>query len=322
MNTSYPEAVSLDRPAPPTLTIGTRGSLLALAQAHMTAAALARASGLLAERFPLRVIKTSGDLIQDRALSEAGGKGLFTKEIDEAQLAGEVGVAVHSGKDLPTVLPEGLTLAGFLPRADVRDAFIGHGGALLQSLPAGARIGTASLRRQAQLLRAFPKLKVDLIRGNVQTRMNKVASGEYAGTLLALAGLTRLGLAGEVTQILDMEAYLPAVAQGAIALVIRTGDAHAAALVARISDPDTMTAVSAERAFLHELDGSCRTPIAGYATVGEGKIHLRVEVLSPDGRDHIADSLSGDAGEAALMGGTLGRAIKARLPPDFFAVKP
>ena len=305
--------------SPASLVIGTRGSPLALAQAHMTATALAASTGKGQDRFPLRIIKTSGDIIQDRALSESGGKGLFTKEIDEAQLAGEIGVAVHSGKDLPTVLPAGLVLAGFLPRADVRDAFIGHGGARLESLPAGSRIGTASLRRQAQILRAFPTLKVDLIRGNVQTRLSKVENGEYAGTLLALAGMIRLGLAGRATQILDIDAYLPAVAQGAIALVIREGDDLARSLVETIAHPGTTIAVSAERAFLHELDGSCRTPIAGHAVIEGDVLTLRALVLSLDGRECIEDSASGAAQDAVAIGAGLGRSIKARLPNDFFA---
>ncbi|MBY0610663.1 MAG: hydroxymethylbilane synthase [Beijerinckiaceae bacterium] len=299
-------------------TIGTRGSPLALAQAHMTAKALADATGLGEDRFPLDIIKTTGDLIQDRALSESGGKGLFTKEIDEAQLSGRVDIAVHSGKDLPTVLPEGLVVAGYLPRADVRDVFIGHGGLLLQSLPAGARVGTASLRRQAQLLRAFPKLRVELIRGNVQTRLGKVESGEYAGTLLALAGLTRLGLADRATQILDIDAYLPAVAQGAIALVTRKGDEAASRHVASIGDEATRIAVSAERAFLHELDGSCRTPIAGHATLDAGSITLRVLVMSPDGKRSFEDSRSAPADDAVALGAALGQEIKAKLPPGFF----
>ena len=299
-------------------TIGTRGSPLALAQAHMTAKALAAATGFGENSFPLDVIKTTGDMIQDRALSESGGKGLFTKEIDEAQLSGRVDIAVHSGKDLPTVLPKGLIVAGYLPRADVRDVFIGHRGLLLQSLPAGARIGTASLRRQAQLLRSFPKLKVDLIRGNVQTRLGKVENGEYAGTLLALAGLMRLGLADRATQILDIDTYLPAVAQGAIALVTREGDEAALGHVANIGDPATMTAVSAERAFLHELDGSCRTPIAGHATLIDDKVTLRVLVMSPNGRKCFEDSRTAPAPDAIALGETLGRDIKAKLPPGFF----
>ncbi len=308
----------MDMTSSPILTIGTRGSPLALAQAHMTAAALAAASQASADRFPLDIIKTSGDLIQDRALSESGGKGLFTKEIDEAQLDGRIDLAVHSGKDLPTILPEGLVIAGFLPRADVRDVFIGHGGQRIESLPDGARIGTASLRRQAQLLRRFPHLKVELIRGNVQTRLNKVASGEYAGTLLALAGLTRLGLAGQATQVLDLEAYLPAVAQGAIALVTRADDGKAKALVAAISDLQTLQAVTAERAFLHELDGSCRTPIAGHAVLDGKRLQLRVMVMSPDGKRGFDETRIGSADQPAELGATLGREIKARLPADFF----
>ena len=309
----------MDAEAGKILTIGTRGSPLALAQAHMTAAALANKTGCNPARFPLDIIKTSGDLILDRALSEAGGKGLFTKEIDEAQLSGAVDIAVHSGKDLPTTLPPGLILGGFLPRADVRDVFIGHEGRRLDQLPSDARVGTASLRRQAQLLKLHPQLRVELIRGNVQTRLNKVASGEYAGTLLALAGLTRLGLADRATQILGTDHFLPAVAQGAIALVIREGDEVNARMVEGIGDRATLLAVSAERAFLHELDGSCRTPIAGYATLSDDRITLRVLVMSPDGRRSIEEERTVAADDGAALGRELGREIRSKLPPGFFS---
>jgi hydroxymethylbilane synthase len=297
--------------------IGTRGSPLALAQACLTAQALVQVTGLPVTHFPKSIIQTSGDMILDRALSEAGGKGLFTKEIDEAQLRGEVAIAVHSGKDLPTRLPEGLMVAGFLPRADVRDAFISNGG-LLGDMPEGARIGTASLRRKAQLLQLRPDLQVELIRGNVQTRINKVRSNEYAGTLLALAGLQRLNLAHEASEILDIERFLPAVAQGAIALVTRVGDADTLKLVAQINHTPTQQAVEAERAFLHELDGSCRTPIAGHASVAGNVLTLRVCVMSNDGKRAIHDEWSGAIDKSIEACSQLGKNIRAQLPAGFF----
>jgi hydroxymethylbilane synthase len=298
--------------------IGTRGSPLALAQACLTAQGLVQATGLSPAHFPQSIIQTSGDMIQDRALSEAGGKGLFTKEIDEAQLRGEIAIAVHSGKDLPTRLPEGLMLAGFLPRADVRDAFISTDGMVLSDMPASAKIGTASLRRKAQLLQLRPDLQVELIRGNVQTRINKVRSGEYAGTLLALAGLERLGLAHEAAEILDIDRFLPAVAQGAIALVTRVGDADTLKLVAQINHLPTQQAVEAERAFLHELDGSCRTPIAGHATVAGDELSLRVCVMSNDGKRAIHDTWTGHVDKSVEACSQLGKSIRARLPNGFF----
>lgn len=297
--------------------IGTRGSPLALAQASLTAQALAQATGFPVTHFPQNIIQTSGDMILDRALSEAGGKGLFTKEIDEAQLRGEIAIAVHSGKDLPTRLPEGLMVAGFLPRADVRDVLISNG-ALLKDMPADAKIGTASLRRKAQLLQLRPDLQVELIRGNVQTRINKVKSGEYAGTLLALAGLQRLNLAHEACEILDIEQFLPAVAQGAIALVTRVNNAETRNLVAQINHTPTQQAVEAERAFLHELDGSCRTPIAGHAIVAGDVLTLRVCVMSNDGKRAIHDAWTGDVGKSVKACSQLGKNIRARLPNGFF----
>ncbi len=298
--------------------IGTRGSPLALAQANLTALALAQATGLPAKHFPQSIIQTSGDMIQDRALSEAGGKGLFTKEIDEAQLRGEIAIAVHSGKDLPTRLPAGLMVAGYLPRADVRDAFISTNDVLLGDMPVNARIGTASLRRKAQLLQLRPDLQVDLIRGNVQTRLNKVRSGEYAGTLLALAGLHRLNLAHEASEILGIDLFLPAVAQGAIALVTRIDDTKTRQLVSRINHLPTQQTVEAERAFLHELDGSCRTPIAGHARLECDILTLQVCVMSNDGKRAVHDSWAGNIAQSIEACSLLGKDIRARLPAGFF----
>jgi hydroxymethylbilane synthase len=302
----------------PILRLGSRGSPLAMAQTLMTRAALMQITGEGEERFPLTIIKTTGDMILDRALSESGGKGLFTKEIDEAQLAHAIDVSIHSGKDLPTRLPEGLTEAGFLPRADTRDAFIGHKAKRLIDLPQGAKLGTASLRRGAQAKRLRPDLNIALIRGNVQTRLNKVAEGEFDGTLLAMAGLNRLGLAEHVDEILDTAAFLPAVAQGAIGIVIRTGDASADALVSQIVDRATTLAVTAERSFLRVLDGSCRTPIAGYATLSGDGLTMRGQVLSLDGATVFEDQGEASTTQAEHLGEGLGNRIKQRLPSGFF----
>jgi len=301
------------------LTIGTRGSPLALAQARMVAGLLARASGGTEADFPLSIIKTSGDLTQDRALADIGGKGLFTKEIDQAQLAGSVDVAVHSSKDLPTELPEGLVVAGYLPREDVRDAFIGRNGMRFADLPQGARVGTVSLRRQALLRRMRPDLDITILRGNVGTRLRKVEAGEVDGTLLALAGLKRLGLAHHVTELFDAVSFPPAVGQAAIGIVIRRGDVVTADMVAKITDPATGIAVSAERGFLKALDGSCRMPIAAHATLADDRVRLSGLVLSADGRQAFDTAGEGGADEAEALGLRLGKALKAGLPADFLA---
>src|SRR5271165_53504 len=238
----------------PLFILGTRGSPLALAQADETRQRLAEAHGWEIERIELRIIRTSGDIIQDRPLAEAGGKGLFTKEIDLALLAGEIDAAVHSAKDLPTLTPDGIALAGFLPREDVRDALISAVADTVQALPLGASLGAASLRRQAQALRLRPDLKLELLRGNVETRLRKAESGAVGATLLAMAGLKRLGLADRARAALDLEAFLPAPGQGAIALTARADDAPALAALLPISDADTFAALTAERAFLAELE--------------------------------------------------------------------
>jgi hydroxymethylbilane synthase len=303
--------------------LGTRGSPLALAQAHLTASGLVarwpEAQGRGPAAIAIEIIRTSGDRIQDRALAEAGGKGLFTKEIDEAQLSGLVDIAVHSAKDLPTQLPEGLVIAGYLPREDVRDALVTRHGANkgtagVAALPQGARIGSASLRRRAQLLRLRPDLQPELLRGNVATRIAKVREGGIDATLLALAGLKRLGLADEADAALDIADFLPAVGQGAIALVTRTGDARAMEAVGLIACGDTFHALAAERAFLTVLDGSCRTPIAGHATITGGMLHLLGEVLTPDGKAFAAGERRGPVADAARLGRDLGLEIKARAP--------
>ena len=306
--------------SPRSFIIGTRGSPLALAQAHMVAGLLATASGRDAGAFPLDIIRTSGDATQDRALADIGGKGLFTKEIDAAQLAGTVDVAVHSAKDLPTELPEGLEVAGYLPREDVRDAFIGRNGQKLNDLPQGARVGTVSLRRQALLRRMRPDLDITIFRGNVGTRLEKVARGDVEGTLLALAGLKRLSLAQHATELLDATAFPPAVGQAAIAVVTRVGDAATRALVDRITDADTGIAVSAERGFLLALDGSCRMPIAAHAQVSGDTVSLAGMVLSADGVTAFDIAGQAPAQDAAGLGRRLGDELRARMPASFLAL--
>ncbi len=302
------------------LVLGTRGSPLALAQAHELAARLGAALARPVTDFPLDIIKTTGDAIQDRALSEAGGKGLFTKEIDAAQLQGRVDIAVHSSKDLPTELPAGLVIAGYLPREDARDALIARGPlASLGDLPHGARIGSASLRRQAIIKRARPDFVVSLLRGSVGTRLDKVMAGQFDATLLALAGLRRLGLADRASVVLSTDEMLPAVGQGAIGLVLREGDDKAHSAIQTVLCAATGACVTAERAMLKVIDGSCRTPIAGHATISAGLLTLKGLILSPDGSDVAEDQVSGPVHDAAQLGEALGRALRSRAPAGVYA---
>jgi hydroxymethylbilane synthase len=301
------------------LRIGTRGSPLALAQANEVRARLAAAHGVDPERIALERIRTSGDMIRDRSLAEAGGKGLFTKEIEEALLAGTIDLAVHSAKDLPTVLPAGLIIAAVLVREDARDVFISRKAATLQDLPQGATVGTASLRRQALVKRARPDLKVATLRGNVETRLRKLDAGEVDATLLALAGLKRLGLADAATAILPVEEFLPAVGQGVIAIEARGDDQRALTLLHAVNHADTATALATERAFLAVLDGSCRTPIAGHATVDAGRVTFRGLIAKPDGSAVFEAARDGAAADAVRLGAAAGGELKARAGPDFFA---
>lgn len=306
----------------PTLVIGTRGSPLALAQAHETQDRLVAAhgstgDGWTVEHLPLSIIKTTGDAIQDRPLSEAGGKGLFTKELDIALLEGSIDLAVHSAKDLPTTLPEGIAIAGFLPREDVRDAFISHRFKGIKDLPQGAVVGSASLRRQAQIRRLRPDLQVTLLRGNVQTRLAKLGRGEVDATLLAMAGLRRLGLTDHVTTMLETDDFLPAVGQGAIAIAIRAEDERVRAALQAILDIPTAQALAAERAFLTILDGSCRTPIAGHARLIGGELEFRGLVLRPDGSESLEAVRCGAPEDAVALGRDAGSELRARMPPDF-----
>ncbi len=301
------------------LRIGTRGSPLALAQAYQTRDRLREAHGLDEAQVAIIVIKVSGDQIQDRPLSEAGGKGLFTKELDTALVDGAIDIAVHSAKDLPTALPDAITIVGYLPREDVRDVWISPVSASPRELPAGALVGTASLRRGAMLRRMRPDIHIGLLRGNVQTRLRKVEAGDFAGTLLALAGLRRLGLEDKATYVIPVEDFLPAAGQGAIGITMRENDIETAALLAPILCRVTGVALMAERAFLGALDGSCRTPIGAHAVVDGHQVTLRGTVLRPDGSQAYDEAMVGEGADAALVGRMAGEAIRSRLPPGFFA---
>lgn len=300
----------------PRLRLGTRGSPLALWQAHAVRDALVKAHGWETEAVSVEVIRTTGDAITDRALALAGGKGLFTKELEEALLDRRIDLAVHSAKDMATTLPDGLHIAGYLPRADVRDALILREGSSLADLKHGARVGTASLRREAQLRRLRPDLQVSLLRGNVQRRLDKVMSGEFDGTLLALAGLTRLGMADKVSAVLDVANFLPAVGQGAVAIETRFGDIAVDALIAAVTSQNTGLALRVERAFLHEMDGSCRTPIAGLAEVFGDEIRFRGVVLAPDGTAYYEIVRHGPTNRALELGLNTGRELRAMVPPE------
>jgi hydroxymethylbilane synthase len=301
------------------LRIGTRGSPLALAQARMVRARLAAVQGVDEERIALTIIRTTGDIIQDRTLAQAGGKGLFTKEIEEALRADAIDIAVHSAKDMPTALPDGLTIAAVLPREDARDVFISRVAKTLQDLREGAVVGTASLRRQAIVKRLRPDLAVVPIRGNVETRLRKLDEGAVDATLLALAGLKRLGLAQAATSIFAVEEFLPAVGQGIVAIEARTHDSATRALLAAINHAETAIALAAERAFLAVLDGSCRTPIAGHATVADGRLHFRGLIAKPDGSESFACTRQGMTSEAAGLGADAGSELKRRAGADFLA---
>ena len=300
------------------LRIGTRGSALALAQAEETRARLMAAHALPQEAFEIIVISTSGDRIQDRPLSEAGGKGLFTKEIEEALLSGAIDIAVHSSKDMPTALPEGLELSCFLEREDVRDAYIGRVAPKLLDLPENAVIGSSSLRRQALIRRLRPDIDVVLYRGNVQTRLRKLGEGVVDATLLANAGLKRLGLAHVITELLPVETFPPAPGQGAICIESRIGDARIGKVLGPIGHRATTEALTCERAFLATLDGSCRTPLAGHAQIDGGALSFFGMILSPDGRQVHEIRAEGRAGNAASIGAKAGADIRDRAGPAFF----
>ncbi|MGD0867687.1 MAG: hydroxymethylbilane synthase [Rhizomicrobium sp.] len=271
------------------LRIGTRGSQLARIQTDMVQALLSRAGA----DCEVVAIKTSGDRIQDRTLADAGGKGLFTKELEDALLDGRIDLAVHSMKDVPTIFPEGLGIAALSPREDPRDAFLSHRAKSLMELPKGARIGTSSVRRQAQVMRTRPDLEVVLLRGNVDTRLAKLDAGAFDAILLAYAGLKRLGLGARATSLLSPDDWLPALAQGAVGVEVRMDDARTTSIVVPLNDHATAVAIACERAFQSALDGSCRTPIAGLATYANGRLQFRGEVLAPDGSDFVLAPYAG-----------------------------
>ncbi|MHA7886125.1 hydroxymethylbilane synthase [Roseicyclus sp.] len=313
--------IDLPTPAQP-LRIGTRGSPLALAQAHETRGRLMAAFDLPEAAFEIVVIKTTGDdrslIDADIALKTLGGKGLFTKEIEEDMLSGKIDIAVHSMKDMPVLQPPGLLLDTYLPREDVRDAFVSLHHDSLAALPEGAVVGSSSLRRRAQLAARRPDLRVVEFRGNVQTRMKKLGDGVADATFLAMAGLRRLGMTEVVKSAIAPEDMLPAVAQGAIGIERRADDTRAAAMLEAIHHGPTGQRLAAERAFLAGLDGSCETPIAGLAELDGGMLRLRGEILRPDGSEVLTDDQSAPIEDGAALGAEMARAMRARAGEDFF----
>lgn len=307
----------LPTPSAP-LNIGTRGSPLALAQAYETRERLAAAFDLPLAAFAIVVIKTTGDKIIDRPLKEIGGKGLFTREIEQDMLSGKIDIAVHSMKDMPTVQPDGLILDTYLPREDVRDAFISPWATGLDALAGGAVVGTSSLRRKAQLKLRRPDLQVVEFRGNMQTRLQKLDDDVAKATFLAMAGLNRLKMDHVPKYAIEVADMLPAVAQGAIGVERRIDDTRAADMLAAIHDTPTGQRLAAERAFLKALDGSCETPIAGLAELDGDTLRLRGEVLRPDGSDHVTADVSGSIADGAAMGVEMARTMLAQAGPSFF----
>ncbi len=292
------------------LRIGTRGSPLALAQANeVRTRLLGEVAGVADRGVEIEVIKTTGDRVQDRNLSEIGGKGLFTKEIEEALLERRIDLAVHSLKDMPTVLPDGLVLAASLPREDPRDFLLTPAGMTFAALPQGAVVGTSSLRRRAQVLHRRPDLNIINFRGNVDTRIAKLEQGVVAATLVARAGLNRLARTDVTGVVLSVDEFLPAVCQGIVTIECRADDDAVRAIVAQLSDAAAQWAADAERGLLAELDGSCRTPIAGHAVCENGSLWLRGLVLAPDGSQSFAGERRGPVQDAARLGHDLGQEL-------------
>jgi hydroxymethylbilane synthase len=315
--------MTLDLPSPAQpLRIGTRGSPLALAQARETRSRLMAAFDLPEEAFEIMVIKTTGDdrslIDADIALKTLGGKGLFTREIEDDMLSGKIDIAVHSMKDMPVLQPVGLILECYLPREDVRDAFVSVQHDSLAALPQGARVGSSSLRRRAQLMARRPDLEVVEFRGNVQTRMKKLGDGVADATFLAMAGLRRLGMTDVVKSAIDVADMLPAVAQGAIGIERRQDDLRAGAMLEAIHHGPTGQRLAAERAFLAGLDGSCETPIAGLAELDGGTLRLRGEILRPDGSEVLTDDRSAPIEDGAALGAAMARDLRARAGEGFF----
>ncbi|MEM7173527.1 MAG: hydroxymethylbilane synthase [Pseudomonadota bacterium] len=300
------------------LKIGTRGSPLALAQAHEARDRLMAALGQPQDAFVIHVISVTGDRVQDRPLGQIGGKGLFTKEIEEALLDGIIDIAVHSMKDMPVELPGGLIIDCLLPREDVRDGFLSTNANGLADLSKGAVVGTSSLRRRAQLLNRRPDLQVVEFRGNVQTRLKKLADGVAEATFLAMAGLNRLELGNDIASPISPDHMLPAIAQGAIGIERREDDAHTAAALSLIHDTDTGVRLAAERKLLAGLDGSCQTPIAGLAELDGDRITLRGEVIRPDGSEALTAELTGVISNATEIGTEMAKDLKRRMGSGFF----
>lgn len=322
--TASPTKVNSDpATAKAVVVIGTRGSPLALAQAYETRRRLIEAHPKLGEEGAIRIeiIHTTGDMVLDKALADIGGKGLFTKEIDVAQLNGDIDIAVHSMKDVPTWLPDGIILPCMLPREDTRDVFISNKAERIEDLPDGSVIGSASLRRQSQILAKNPKLKVINFRGNVQTRLRKLSEGVVDATLLALAGLARMDMTEHATAIIEQKDMLPAVAQGAIGITCREGDEKMLAFLKELNHVPTKTCVDCERAFLAKLDGSCRTPIAGQANIDENKVlHFKGLVARPDGSEVLETSRTGKPEDAVAIGMDAGEELRAQMGEGFFEV--
>jgi len=302
----------------PIIKIGTRGSPLALVQAYETRDRLMAAHGLDEARFEVVVIKTTGDRVQDRPLGEIGGKGLFTKEIEDALLDGSIDLAVHSMKDMPVEQPDGLVLDCYLPREDVRDAFVSLKYTSIGDLPNGAKLGSSSLRRRAQILHVRPDIEVVEFRGNVQTRLRKLDEGVADATFLAMAGLNRLGNAGIAQSAVEVSEILPAVAQGAIGIERRIDNDEIHTMLSAIADTDTATRLAAERAFLKALDGSCQTPIAGLATLNGDTLTLKGQILRTDGSDQVSGEISGPATDGPALGQKLAATLLEKSGGDFF----
>lgn len=301
------------------LRIGTRGSPLALAQAYETRERLSIAFGLSFDSFEIVVIKTTGDKVLNRPLKEIGGKGLFTKEIEEALLQESVDIAVHSMKDMPVQQPDGLILDTFLPREDVRDAFVSRIHKSLADIPQGATVGTSSLRRKAQLMSKRPDLKIVEFRGNVQTRLKKLDDGVAECTFLAVAGLNRLKMEDIITAPISTDEMLPAVAQGAIGIERREKDIKVATMLEAIHNSTTGLLLSAERAFLEALDGSCETPIAGLAEFKNENLRFRGEILKTDGSEVYSDEQVVSKEDATLVGIEMAHKLLSQAGNDFFS---
>lgn len=298
--------------------IGTRGSPLALYQAREARSRLMKAHNLTEEHFEIVVLSTKGDRITNRSLSEIGGKGLFTLELEEQLLDGRLDFAVHSSKDMATTLPDSLYISAYLPREDVRDAFIGRDAKTITDLPLNALVGTSSMRRQAILRRIRPDLRVTLFRGLVGTRLQKLADGQVDATLLAYAGMKRLEIGDKATQVLEVNEFMPAPGQGAICIESRIGDERVDELLAPINHKDTEISLTCERAFLRALDGSCRTPIAGYAIINDEKLHFQGMILSDDGALSYDIEKTGHIEQAEQIGKEAGKTLRTQAGNDFF----